>query len=140
LFCTVKLCIFVYLWQIYESMECMCVPIFILRISGILECLVFLLLKHCNPLSLAFAIFTTDAHSVLFKSPCSSPFYTLIPEVHFNIIHPPRCGSSFFSPFTWYTFQYLVYWLLPFLHTICPSYSNSNTWMTVTISGILHLL
>ena len=140
LFCTVKLCIFVYLWlplwQTYESMECMYVcmyQIFILHVSGILECVVFFLLKHYKPLSLAFAVFTTDAHSVLSKSPCSSAFYTLIPEVHFNIIHPPWCESSFFSSFASYAFQYLVYCLSPFLLTICPSYSNSSTLMTVII-------
>jgi len=68
----------------------------VLHVSGILECLVFFLLKHYNSLSLAFALFTTDAHSVLSKSPCSSAFYTLIPEVHFNIIHLD-VGHHFFS-------------------------------------------
>lgn len=145
LFYTVKLCIFVYLWlplwQTYESIECMYVPNFHIACIWYLGvCSLFFILKHYNPLSLAFTVFTTDAHSVLSKSPSSSAFYTLVPEVHFNFNHPPWCGSSFFSPLAWYAFQYLVYCLSSFLLIICPSYFNSNILVTVIISQNLHLL
>jgi hypothetical protein len=52
----------------YVCMQACMYKIFILHVSGILECLAFFLLKHYSPLGLAFPSFTTDAYSVLSKT------------------------------------------------------------------------